>query len=65
MPLEMAPIREPSGDGDEEGDGRLPLQNSTKMFRRRFRRGMVPASVRRGRSKLILPGKGLACVGHF
>lgn len=64
MSLEMAPIREASGDGDEEGHGRLLLQNCTKMFRKRFQRGMVPASVRREGSKLVLP-EGLACVGHF
>lgn len=46
MLLEMAPIRETSGDGDEEGDGRLLMQNSTKMFRS-FRKDVVPASVRR------------------
>lgn len=65
MSLEMAPIREAPGDGDGEGHGRLPLQNSTKMFRRKAQRATVPASVRSEGSKRILPGEGLAYVGHF
>lgn len=67
MSLEMVPIRGALGavkyEAGAEGNGRLQLQNSKRIFRRNFQtRGKAPASTRMEGSKLILQGKSLPFV---